>query len=220
MIAYALIMAAGRGMRMMPLTQHTSKAMVKMNESPLIAHTIRQLVNVIPNLSITVGYKGSDLAKYLIEEGSSMILNTNGHGNAWWIFNTLFSYINEPVLVLTCDNIVELDLTFIYNNYTTLGNPACMVVPVTPAKDIAGDFIFGKDNIVAQLSRSQVSDIYCSGIQVINPFAINERVKSVEDFNDVWQQLIEQGLLRYSNTYPKEWHTVNTVAQLEALSVL
>lgn len=212
-------MAAGRGMRMMPLTQDTSKAMVKMNESPLIGHTIRQLVNVIPNIAITVGYKGSELAKYLIDEGSSMIFNTKGHGNAWWIFNTPFAYINEPVLVLTCDNIVELDLDFIYTHYKTLGSPACMVVPVKPVQDIAGDFIFGNNNKVAFLSRQQTSGIYCSGIQVINPAAINEHVKNVEDFNDVWQQLIVQGMLYYSDTYPKEWYTVNTVAQLESMPI-
>src|SRR5262245_10638064 len=103
MIKYALIMAAGRGMRMMPLTKDTSKAMITINNFPLIAHTIRQLIHVIPNVAITVGYKGSDLARFVIDEGSSMIFNTNGHGNAWWIFNTLMSHIDEPVLVLTCD---------------------------------------------------------------------------------------------------------------------
>ena len=32
--------------------------------------------------------------------------------------------------------------------------------------------------------------MYCSGIQLLNPYSINLKTKKVDDFNDVWNQLI------------------------------
>jgi len=49
------------------------------------------------------------------------------------------------------------------------GQPLCMIIPTKPIKGLAGDYIFKKRNIVQKLSRKNKSDIYCTGIQVLNP---------------------------------------------------
>src|SRR5687767_6015737 len=108
-INYALIMAAGRGTRMMPLTTLVPKAMVPYNGTTLIANGIDGIRKHIPNIYITVGYKGAILAQHVIEHNVTGIFNTEGKDNAWWIFNTLLKFLNEPVYVLTCDNVIELD---------------------------------------------------------------------------------------------------------------
>lgn len=146
-----------------------------------------------------------------------MVFNTNTKGNAWWIFNTLAKFINEPVLVLTCDNVVKLDIHFIYSNYVALNYPICMVVPVTPVQGIEGDFISGHNNIVTSLDRKGKTDIYCSGIQLLNPFLINEKMNAVDDFYELWQDLIETEDLYYSATYPHAWYSVNSIEQLNEL---
>lgn len=207
-------MAGGRGMRLMPLTKEISKAMVQINGVSLISYSLQQLKEVIPHIMITVGYKGSDLAKHVIEHGVSAIFNTDGKGNAWWLFNTLMKHLNEPVLVLTCDNIVKLNMSFLQQNYYWLNAPPCMVVPVRPVEGIEGDYIYGKDGIVHTMSRETPTEIYCSGIQVINPFMINKMVKECDDFYHVWERLILHKQLYYSTVYPERWHTVNTIRNL------
>ena len=53
-------------------------------------------------------------------------------------------------------------------------------IPTKPIKGLAGDFIFKKKNIVKKLSRTQKSDIYCTGIQILNPKKINDKIKPTD----------------------------------------
>lgn len=216
-INHALIMAAGRGQRMMPLTKKIPKAMANYDGTTLIASGIERLKKDIPNVHITVGYKKAMLAKHVIEHNVSSIFNTEGKGNCWWIYNTLLKFIDEPIIVLTCDNIIELDIELLTKNYIHHGEPACMVIPVQPVEGLEGDFIFHTNNVVHELSRIKTSNIYCSGIQIINPVKINSTISVTEDFNLLWNQLIERKQLYCSDVYPSKWFTVDTIEQLNTL---
>ena len=216
-IRYALIMAAGRGMRMMPLTDLVPKAMVPYNGSTLIANGIDKIRKHLPYIYITVGYKGALLAQHVIEHNATGIFNTEGKDNAWWIFNTLLKHLDEPVCILTCDNVVELDFDMIAEEYAAFGSPACMVVPVEPVPGLEGDYIFHEDNVVKKLSRNEPTNIYCSGIQVLNPAKVNRLIDPVDNFYEVWERLIIKDQLYCSQTYPSKWFTVDTMEQLQRL---
>jgi MurNAc alpha-1-phosphate uridylyltransferase len=217
MINYALIMAAGRGLRLMPMTLNLPKPMVEMTGETIISKSLKQLKEQVPKIAITVGYHGALLAKHVIEENVSAVFNTNGHGNCWWLFNTLMKYLNEPVLVLTCDNIVKIDISFIIDEYIRLGSPDCMFVPVGPVEGIEGDYIFGENNLVNSLSRERPTPFFCSGIQLLNPVAINRSIPECDDFNDLWNLLIESKKLYFSSIYPHPWYSINTIEQLLAI---
>ena len=211
-------MAAGRGSRMKPLTDHIPKAMAPYKGSTLIANGIKKLRPFIENIHITVGYKGAVLAEHTIGLSVNSVFNTNGKGNAYWIYNTLVSKLDEPVLVLTADNITEIDLEFVSNQYEKLGNPLCMVVPVKPIPGLDGDYIHHKDHVIHELSRKKPSEIYCSGIQVLNPLRLNQETSKTEDFNEVWEQVRSQNQLYCSEEYPKNWFTVDTIEQLDFIN--
>jgi len=211
---HALIMAAGRGTRMAPLTNVIPKPMAPLWGSTLIANGIEKLLPHIPNLHITVGYKGSDLAKHVIELGVHSVFNTEGKGNSWWIFNTLMKLVNEPVLVLTSDNVTDLNIKLLLSEYERLNSPACMVVPVLPVEGLVGDYIHHKNNLVLKLDRYDPTATYCSGIQVLNPAKINDLMDPVEDFGECWSALIEKNQLFSSSVLPEKWFTVDTLEQL------
>src|SRR2546421_8691770 len=141
-ISHALIMAAGRGNRMMPLTAIIPKPMAPYLNSTLIAEGIRSIRPHFKDIHITVGYKGAALAEHVIGEGVSSVFDTSGRGNSWWIYNTLMKYVEEPTIVLTSDNVVELDYEQLVREYYRLNEPACMVVPVKPIPGLDGDYIF------------------------------------------------------------------------------
>lgn len=217
-IRHALIMAAGRGQRMMPLTDSVPKPMVRLDGTTLISRGIDFLKKNVGNIHITVGYKGNMVAEHVTAMGVNSIFNTDGHGNAWWVYNTLMHLLDEPVLVLTCDNIVELDLTLLTREYFSLGAPPCLVVPVPPVEGLDGDYIFQEKNIVTELSRTKTSGIYCSGIQIIRPAAVNRLTEPTDNFYELWSALIGQKQLYCSNTYPSKWTAIDTVEQLRNLS--
>ena len=216
---HALIMAAGRGTRMMPLTESIPKPMAPYLDSTLIASGIRQLRRHIPHVHITVGYKGAMLAEHVIGEGVASVLNTSGHGNAWWIYHTLVASIDGPLLVLTCDNVVELAFDELEAEYERVGRPSCMLVPVKPVAGLAGDYLELDGDVVTTLDRNRVSDRYCSGIQVINPARIAASTAPHDDFNDVWRELIARRDVRAARMYTGRWFAVDTVAHLESLNL-
>jgi NDP-sugar pyrophosphorylase family protein len=207
-------MAGGRGMRMMPLTDSMPKAMAPFDGSTLIARRIEKMKEIIPNIHITVGYMGAMLAQHVIEHKVSSIFNTEGKDNCWWVFNTLMKNLNEPVFVLTCDNIVELNFLQLEKDYFALNAPACMVVPVKPIDGLEGDFIFQENNRVTELTRQRKGEIYCSGIQILNPYKINNLIEACDNFYALWQSLITKHQLFCSNIYPDNWFAVDTVNQL------
>jgi NDP-sugar pyrophosphorylase family protein len=216
-IQHAIIMAAGRGSRMMPLTDTIPKAMAPYNGTTLIALGIGNIRKHLAHIYITVGYKKAMLAPHVIEHNVSGIFNTEGHDNAWWIFNTLLQNLNEPIFVLTCDNIIELDFHLLSNEYFAFGEPSCMVVPVKPLEGLEGDYIFHENNVIKKLSRTEPSSIYCSGIQILNPAKINRLIEPAENFYEVWDQLIQLNELYCSHTYPSQWFAIDTIDQLQRL---
>ena len=207
-------MAAGRGIRLMPKTKKIPKAMVKIKNQTLILKGIKKIQKYIKNIHITVGYKGSMLAKHVIEHRVSSVINTDKKGNAWWIFNFPFKYINEPVFVLTCDNITKIDFNLIEKDYIKKGSPECFLVPVKPVDKLEGDYIHKKKDLVTYLSRKKKSDIYCSGIQIINPYKINKIMKNKYNFNQVWTRLIAKKKLKVSDILPRKWFTIDKISQL------
>jgi NDP-sugar pyrophosphorylase family protein len=216
-IRHALIMAAGRGLRMMPLTAVIPKPMAPYEGSTLIAKGIARIRRYVDHVHITVGYKGNVLAEHVIAEGVSSVLNTEGQGNAWWISHTLVRHLDEPVAVLTCDNVVDLDFDLLAHDYEELGSPACMVVPVTPVPGLRGDYIFHERQRVTALERDRVAPTYCSGIQVLNPRKVIALAGEADDFYAVWRSLIAAEQLYCARVYPKQWTAVDTLEQLESL---
>lgn len=218
MIRHAIILAAGRGMRMSPLTDAIPKPMAPYNGTTLIARGIARLAEKIEHIHVTVGYKKAMLAQHVIEHGASSVFNTEGQSNCWWIYHTTLARVNEPILVLTCDNVVDLDLHLLEENYLSLDCPPCMLVPVRPVAGLDGDYVFRRDHVVTEISRDKTTDMYCSGIQILNPFRLNEITREGASFYDVWQQLISQGQLFVSSVYPKKWFAVDTIEQLASLN--
>jgi len=218
MFKHSIIMAAGRGTRMLPLTDDIPKAMAKYKGDSLISDGISKIRQHISNVYITVGYKGAMLAHHVIEKNVNVIFNTEGHGNSWWVFNTLMKYIDEPVLLLTCDNITELNFQRLYEDYEKKGSPACMVIPVKPVKGLDGDYIFHTNGVVNELNRNKPADAYCSGIQILNPARINKLIEESDDFGKTWTQLIKISELYCSDIYPDQWFTIDTVEQLNFLN--
>ena len=216
-INHAFIMAAGRGTRLRPLTKKIPKGLIKFRQTSLIANGIKKLKKFIDFIHISVGYKGPILAKHLIEEKVSSIINTDKKGNSWWIFNSIFKSFDSPLYVLTCDNVTNIDFKKIEKDYYKKGQPMCMIIPTKPIKGLAGDYIFRKKNIIQGLSRKVKSDIYCTGIQVLNPKKINDKIKSTDDFNILWKRLIKIKQLYVSDVMPKKWYTVDNVDNYKKL---
>lgn len=214
-IRHAVIMAAGRGQRMMPVTELLPKAMAPFAESTLVARGIGKLRPYIEQIHVTVGYKGAMLAAHLIEHAVTSIHNTEGKPNSWWLHHTMLARIDEPVFVLTCDNVTDIDFAELAADYFDLGAPPCLLVPVAPVAGLDGDFIWHEDQVVTRLTRDEPAETYACGIQVLNPARLAATTPSDGDFTAVWKALIARRELMVARVRPKKWYSVDTVEHLE-----
>ena len=61
----AIILAAGRGVRMMPLTAHTPKPLLKVNNRALIDYTLDLLPKEVSEVIVIINYLGDQIVAYL-----------------------------------------------------------------------------------------------------------------------------------------------------------
>ena len=71
-MAKALILAAGVGTRLQPVTTHCHKVMIPFAGQPFLAHTLRNLVGLVEECVIVVGYRREDLRRYFGAEFGGM----------------------------------------------------------------------------------------------------------------------------------------------------
>lgn len=64
----AIILAAGEGTRMRPLTLKTPKPLLKVGGSPILKHIVSRLPNVINELILVIGYLGEQIKDYCGDE--------------------------------------------------------------------------------------------------------------------------------------------------------
>ena len=109
-----VIMAAGRGSRLMPLTKDKPKCMVEVNGKPIIQHLIDNIHKSkidIDNIIIIYGYKGNVLLDYLNEVGTGFelctILQNKLDGTAGAISLVEDIVISDNFLVLSGDIIYK-----------------------------------------------------------------------------------------------------------------
>lgn len=215
MLKNVVILAAGRGNRMRPLTDVIPKALAPYKGSTLIEHSIAKLASLGLNIHVTVGYLGGHLAETMFRKNLiQTAISTVGHGNAWWIYKSVLRNLNEPILVLTCDNITDLKIENLYDQYKLLGQPHCMLVPVNPLEKIEGDYLHCDGSKVKRFSRKEKSDQYASGIQILNPWRIFSDTNFCDDFNELWRELIKADRLFASEVYRYEWFSIDSLEQL------
>ena len=213
---HTLIMAAGSGSRMMPLTTTIPKPMAPFNGTTLIGHRIHAMRIHTRQMYVTVGYLGDVLAQHVVAMHVNGIFNTTGRPSGWWICNTLLSNVDVPVLVTTSDNLFDIDLYALREDYEAAGRPACMIVPVE-SLTAAGDRLAVEGREVRAIGPDVPGNLVASGMQVLRPARICQVVTHKTEFHDIWAALIAKSELLVSEVKPQAWAAVDTLAQLEAL---
>lgn len=208
MFKYGVIISGGRGMRMDPITSYVPKACVRIGHQELIKYSI-DLFHKSGVKYIYATY--NHLAKILFEKMKSSVsgfINTLDSDNAYFLSHSFVQSLDEPILVIPCDLIMDIDLKKVHTDYYALGEPAIMIVPTSPAKPIDGDCIISENNIVKELSRKIQSNVYASGLQVINVAKVLRNIDYPgNNFYDIWNELMKVNQLYVSNVVAENWQT-------------
>jgi MurNAc alpha-1-phosphate uridylyltransferase len=165
----AMILAAGRGERMRPLTDHTPKPLLMAGDCPLIVHHIRALGKAgITNLVINHAHLGRQIEAYLgtgqrfgvnisySAEGEGAALETGGG-----IFKALPLLGNSPFLVVNADVWSDMD----YSGLAIGDVDAHLFLVNNPDHNLQGDFVLTDGKVHWQGSAK----LTFSGIGIYRP---------------------------------------------------
>jgi MurNAc alpha-1-phosphate uridylyltransferase len=164
----AMILAAGRGERMRPLTDHTPKPLLLVGGKPLIVWHIERLA--------TAGYQ-----EIIINHAhlGHMIEQALGHGEQWGvtivyspervaletaggIANALSLLGDAPFLVVNGDVFTDIDFSQLSLAPSTLAH---LIMVDNPPQHIAGDFVLQDGKLVAGAGDK----LTFSGVGVYHP---------------------------------------------------
>jgi dTDP-glucose pyrophosphorylase len=118
----AVIMAGGKGERLLPLTANTPKPLLKVGDKPIIEHNIDRLGYFgIDNIFITIKYLGELIKEYL-NDGTNKEMNikyvseVNPLGTIGAI-SLIDSFTYEDVLIMNSDLLTNIDWENFYNDF-------------------------------------------------------------------------------------------------------
>jgi len=201
MIKKAMILAAGFGKRLNPLTLDCPKPLLKIGNETLLSNTINFLEQYkIEEVVINVHYLGDQIIEYLKKKKFNLnikiinekdkILDTGGG-----ILNAI-KYFNESFICINPDTIWNSDynkeLKQMENNFFS-NEKKCHLLVVDKIKsydkNLNGDFNLEKD-ILTRKKEKNLKYIY-TGLQIINPKVFLNITDKVFSINKVWNKLIE-----------------------------
>ncbi len=201
MIKKAMILAAGFGKRIHPLTLKQPKPLLKIGDETLLSNTLKflQLLG-ITQVVVNVHYLGEQIVDYInknkfnlainIVREKDKILDTGGG-----ILNAIQHFSNEAFLIINPDTLwnshylkeLKMMQKVFFEN-----EKKCLLLVVNKKKSFdqsfKGDFNL-KNNLISRKARDNLDYIY-TGLQIIEPEVfsnINEKVFSI---NKIWDKLI------------------------------
>ncbi len=213
MFPLGIILAAGAGLRMRPLTEATPKPLLTIQGRTLLEHQISFLSQFVTTIGVTVGYMSEQVEKTAKKNGASLILNSNGQGNAFWMNSPIIRSVDYPIVVITCDNLMEFDYGALESESNMNRNLSYLLTRKAPL-EMLGDRVLERNGKIIEVSSDTKTDLMATGLQVINPSHLKP-VCTYDDFHDVWSDLIENGTLCNSTVAPKKWSAIDTPADLQ-----
>ena len=170
----AMILAAGLGNRMRPLTLHTPKPLLEVGEKPLIVWHIEKLQKIgVTEIVINTAWLGEKLANALgdgSQFGVKILWSHEGDGleTAGGIINALPLLGDEPFILVNGDVWTTMDFASLLD--VQLGEQqAHLVLVENPPQHLKGDFILS-NGLAYTFEQEQLGEaLTYSGIAVLHP---------------------------------------------------
>ncbi len=135
----AVVLAAGEGTRLQPLTEDKPKGMVEADGKPLLTHCFEQLIELdADELLVVVGYKKEVIIEHYGDEFEGTPITyahqreQNGLAHA---LLTVEEYIDDEFMLLLGDNVFQANLEDVINRQREQRADAAFLVEEVPWED-------------------------------------------------------------------------------------
>lgn len=203
----AMILAAGLGTRMRPLTNDLPKPLIRVHGKALIDHVIDRLVQAGVELIVVNLHHHAALLKAHLAARRNVEIRTSDEtdrvlGTGGGIFKALPLFEHESFFVHNADSIWVEGYGHALDRMIARWNPDTMdalllAAPLVNAigYDGPGDFVMDADGRLARLPEQRLSPFAYPGVQIVHPRMFDGAVHGVFSINPLWDKAIERGRL-------------------------
>ena len=229
-IKYGMILAAGLGKRMQPLTLKTPKPLLEINNYTLLERAINLLIgHGVQEISINVHYLPDQIKSFInikkfkvkitISNEENLLLDTGGG-----VLKGTQNFGDNPFFVINPDTVwskhyqaelKSLEVIYLKNNKPTLllVNKKLSIDP-----SFKGDFNLNNEKI----SKDSENQFIFTGLQIINRSVLVNEKTEVFSLNKVWNKLIKDKNLLGLESNQKFYHlnTSDMYRKIQSLNII
>ena len=216
-IKYGMILAAGLGKRMQPLTLKTPKPLLEINNSTLLERAINLLISHgVQEISINVHYLSDQIQSFInkkkfqvkitISKEEDLLLDTGGG-----VLKGTQNFGDNPFFVINPDTVwskVYLEeLKSLEKIYLKNKKPTLLLVNKKLSIDpsFLGDFNLNNEII----TKDDKNQFIFTGLQITNRGSLIDEKSKVFSMNKIWNKLIKDKNLQGLESNQKFYH-INT----------
>jgi len=220
-LTHAMILAAGLGRRMRPITDRTPKPLVKVDNRPLIDHAIDRLVEGgVTDVSVNLHYLGAQVERHLTRSEMPKVtfswereklLDTGGG-----VKQALAQLGKTPFWVVNCDSLWLNGPTQMMARALEQWDPekmdALLILHSTVdayGYEGRGDFNVDPDGLVSRRPEMEIAPWLFTGIQILSPKVFKNTPRGAFSLNRIYDTAIENRRL-YGMVHDGEWFHVGS----------
>ncbi|PPD28634.1 MAG: mannose-1-phosphate guanylyltransferase [Hyphomicrobium sp.] len=199
----AMVLAAGLGTRMRPLTDTQPKPLVALDGKPLIDHVLERLVAAkVQRAVVNVHYLADQLERHLAKQAVPEIVISDERGvlldTGGGVVRALPKIGAEPFIIHNSDSVwiegVGSNLDRLIEAWDGDRMDSLMLLAIGSRSigyDGAGDFIMEPDGRLRRRPEREQSPFVFTGVSIAHPRLFNDAPKGRFSLNRLWDEAIE-----------------------------
>lgn len=216
----AMVMAAGLGKRMRPLTASQPKPMVRVAGKPLIDHALDRLQEAgVARAVVNVHYLADTLEAHLKERKQPEIAISDERAELLETGGGMIKardQLPDPFFCLNADNIWLEGPRSGFHDLSQRWDPEFMdalllVVPHSRAVNFSGpgDFYMDAQGRLSRRKTGRIAPFIYTGIQLVSHRLLRDAPEGKFSTNVLWSRAIEEGRL-FGTSFTGQWFEVGT----------
>jgi NDP-sugar pyrophosphorylase family protein len=218
----AIVMAGGRGTRMLPYTTVLPKPLLPVGERPVLAILLEQLAAAgATRIDVCVGYLGELIRAYLAETPPAI-------GDARLAFHTEaeplgtagalreIAALDEPFLSLNGDVLTSLPFAELMDAHRASGAALTVAAQAQETAIGSGVLELDGDRVTAYVEKPTLTHLVSLGIYALDPRALAHLPAGRVDVPTLVDALLAAGEHVHAHRFEGDWFDIGTIGEHEA----